>query len=87
MIRVEPTELDEVGPRRGQSLEKGERGRTIRVARGDEGDETGAALGLEGGEAVRDTAFRAELHSLAPSSSAMVKMSLSPRPERQTTRR
>ena len=80
-------ELDEVGPRRRQSLEEGERGRSIRIARGDEGDETGAALGLEGGEAVLDAAFGGERHSLAPSSSATVKMSLSPRPERQTTRR
>jgi hypothetical protein len=46
------------------------------VAPGDEGDESGAAFSEGGGEAGA--------HSLTPSLSATVKMSLSPRPETLT---
>ena len=47
-------ELDHVGAGGGQRAQDVERGGPVGIARHDEGDEAGAALGLQGGEAAGD---------------------------------
>ncbi len=75
-------ELDHVGAGPGQALDDLERGLVVGIARGYKGDEGSAAFRLEGREAAFDAT-----HSFTPSTSATVKMSLSPRPQRFITMR
>jgi hypothetical protein len=83
-IRERHAELDDVGARLGQGLEDGQRGCTIGVTRGHEGDERRAVLRAApiepSGEAGRHDACFSSI-------SATCGTSLSPRPERLTTMR
>src|SRR6185312_1124215 len=72
-------QLDHIGAAGGQLLQNGEAGLHVRIAGGDEGHESGAALLLQAAKSVGKPA-----HSFSPSFSATEKMSLSPRPDRQT---
>ena len=78
-------------PAAGRPREERERGVGIGIAGGDEGDEPAAPGRLQRGEAARDApgvgGALDRAHSLVPSASATVKMSLSPRPHRFITMR
>ena len=70
-------QLDEVGTGGDHGVHQGHGGGQVRVPRGDEGDEGGAAAGGQVGETSGDAA-----HRVRPSRAATVCMSLSPRPDR-----
>ncbi|MCY1449572.1 hypothetical protein D9M71_663190 [compost metagenome] len=76
-------QLDHVGASSRQAFEDLQRGIVARVAGGDEGDQCGAAFGLQFGEALFKTAHAC--FSWAAIWLITVCMSLSPRPDRHTT--
>src|SRR5690606_28507328 len=76
-------QFDHVGTGFWQALEDRQGGVVARVASGDEGDQRGAALGLQLGEALFKTAHAC--FSWAAMWFITVCMSLSPRPDRHTT--
>ena len=59
-------DLDEIGAGFRQPLDEARRGRAVGIAGGQKGDEPGAALLAQGGEAPRDTSLRVA-HSVTPS--------------------